>query len=242
MRDLIRWSAVALVLLPASVGAAELPRYYFTAGIGATRWDASIATECVGNDDGMTPGLPFGVYACTERFGDDDSFAVRLGGGRRVNDWLAVEVAYAHFGNVVVDRRTGNSARLPGGGFGMPIHIGVEGKYRLEGVDASAVLSWPIHRSLVVTGRLGALAYRQTYAEKGSGTHGATWHWKNSDYGVAPLFGVGLRYLPDRRLALGAEWIRAHRAGKAYGGWRDASGVDEFDVDAVLISISLSIP
>jgi hypothetical protein len=236
------WMAL-MVATPRVAEAAEPGAFYATAALGAARWDGSLEGECVGNYDGLHPDLPFGHYACTEGFIDRNAIAVRVGAGWQLNTWIAAELAYVNLGRADVRRTAGFSGLLPDGSFTLPANYRVTGRYQVQGLEVSALASWPVTREFAVTGRAGALLYHATYEEHGIASHGRTWSWRpGSTTGVAPLAGVGVRYAPDPRLAFGVEWVHVHDAGRTYGGYRDASGVGKADIDTLFVGASFSFP
>jgi hypothetical protein len=191
------------------------------------------------------------VYACTGVLTTQDTIAGRIGGGWRVNPWIAVELAYANFGRASIDRSVGYSGRLPDGGFTLPISIPENGQYLLQGIDLSATAAFPLTTNASLTGRLGALGYYETYSESGRGTHGSTHHWNASASGIAPLFGAGVAYRISPALAFRAEWTRIQRVGKVYTGWNGwgvvssggggSPGGGHFDLDVIWLAVECAL-
>ncbi len=213
---------LALLLLVAEsvpALAEETPGPYLTAALGTTRWHGDYSTGCIDNYSGNVPGIYFGVFACTGALTTQDTISGRIGGGWRLNSWIALEMAYANFGRASIERSVGYSGRLPDGGFTLPIFIPESGRYLLQGMDLSAVAAFPLTANTSLTGRLGAFGYYQSYSESGRGTHGSTHDWSASASGIAPLFGVGGAYRVDPALAFRVEWNRIQHVGKVYTGW-----------------------
>ena len=120
-----------------------------------------------------------------------------------------------NLGGADVRRTAGFSRLLPDGSLTLPANYRVTGRYKVQGLEVSALASWPVTREFAVTGRAGGLLYHATYEEHGIASHGRTWNWRpGSETGVAPLAGAGVRYSPDPRIAFGVEWVHVHDVGK----------------------------
>ena len=230
--------------------AEESPGPYFTAALGATRWHGDYSTGCIDNYTGTVPGIYFGAYACTGALTTQDTIAGRIGGGWRVNSWIALELAYANFGRASIDRSVGYSGALPDGGITVPVFIPEEGRYLLQGIDLSAIVAFPLTTNASLTGRLGAFNYFQTYSESGHGTHSSSYSWSASASGIAPLFGAGVAYRVDPALAFRAEWTRIQRVGKVYTGWNGWGVVSSgggnpdgghFNIDVIWLGVDYAL-
>ncbi|MEO8344644.1 MAG: outer membrane beta-barrel protein [Betaproteobacteria bacterium] len=239
--------ALALSLLALDVSPAfgeESTGPYFTAGLGWARWHGDYPTGCEYNETGTVPELAFGTFGCTGSLNIQDTLVARIGGGWWVYPQVALELAYSNFGRISLNRVVGHTGRLPDGGFTVPLSINETGRYRLQGIDFSALGAIPLNASFSLTGRLGALAYYQTYSESGRGTHSSEHQWDASTSGVAPLFGVGALYRINPALAVHAEWDHIQRVGKVYTGFSGLGGSPgggHFDLDVVWLTAEYAL-
>jgi hypothetical protein len=213
---------------------------YVTGSLGFARYRSDHQQGCVENSLGTYPGTAFGEFACTDGIGQHDSFAARAGAGWRFNSHVAVELAYVSLGRTTIDRQVGNDGRLPDGTFTMPSSAFTHGHYRIQGVDTDLSAAIPLRAGFSVTGRLGAIAYFETYDEiSDRGTHGSRFDWSSSANGVSPMLGAGLAYdfSPNARLRL--DWMRVWRVGKVFTGFSGLGGTPgggRFDLDVLFLT------
>jgi hypothetical protein len=173
-----------------------------------------------------------------------DTLAGRIGGGWRLYPQLALELAYSNFGRVSIERAVGISGRPPDGTFTLGVFIPETGWYRIQGIDVSAIGAIPLGSGFSLTGRLGGLAYYESYSESGRGTHSISHQWSRSTSGVAPLFGVGAAYRISSEFAVHAEWTRIQRAGTVYTGFSGLGGSPgggHFDLDLLWLTAEYTL-
>lgn len=118
-------------------------------------------------------------------YGEDETqIGFVAGGGYHVTDFAAVELAYDNVGRFDWSSDDGSDF----------------GAYRVQGALLTGFFHCPVWGPLEVTARVGGFGYRQSSWDNGQG--------RNTDTGVAAVYGLGLQAKVWRNLALRAEWFQ----------------------------------
>lgn len=177
-----------------SAAAADERGWYATAALGGADYrmdlDSQFRAAC---------GTRCGVYSAD--LTSSSSAAYRLGGGYRLNSWLALELAYVDLGRAksYYDLLTEQNVRAR-----------IDGKYQVDGLQALLVGSWPVNDSLSVFGKLGLFQSRLRYSETGRvqisyGPHAFT---APNDNATQASFGLGVEYRINPHWSARLDWDR----------------------------------
>ncbi|MEO7744056.1 MAG: outer membrane beta-barrel protein [Usitatibacter sp.] len=151
--------------------------------VGATAGQAKLSHDSSQSDQ----LLDLGFDAATTSFDDKDS-AYRIHGGYRFHRNFAVELGYVNLG-----RYSSRSLVLPTGS--------LENRFRVEGVDVSAVGLLPLNSQFTVYGRVGLFASRTRASYAGTGSvvliNGASSQRERTQdltYGVGAMYNFSPRF------------------------------------------------
>jgi hypothetical protein len=187
-------SCSMLLLLTAQTALAEGDgRWYVTGSVGNVDYhmdlDSQMRSVCVGRC----------VFEYAELTGSAAT-GYRLGGGYRINDYLAVEVAAVDLGSV------GSRYKIYYDG----VWRRIDGNYRLDGIHAVVAARLPVTDKVAVTGRLGAFESRLRYSETGvvQIAYGPHEFVAPNDRATLATVGLGVEYRHDRHWAVRFDWDR----------------------------------
>jgi OOP family OmpA-OmpF porin len=175
--------------------------WYLTGSVGSANYRMDLGSQvrntCVGQ-------CAVDAAALT----DSHSTSYRLGGGYRINPYVAVELAFVDLGNVRSHYQTVTTG----------VTGDINGKYRLDGFQALLVGRWPVTESIAVLGKVGAFASRLRYSEGGtvqfqSGPYSFT---APTDNATKTTFGLGAEFRLDQHWAARIDWDRYQGIGRYF--------------------------
>jgi opacity protein-like surface antigen len=186
--------AAVLTAMLAAPATAQDSGWYLTGSVGSAHYsidlDSQVREACL-------------HLFCGGRAMMTDSSATtyRLGGGYRVNPYLALELNWVDLGRATSYFGTSSA------------HGNAEsnGKYRLDGYQASLVGRWPVAANFALLGKLGVFAARLRYGADGTSniivptTYSFQAPTENSN---KTTFGLGVEYRLDPHWSLRADWDR----------------------------------
>ena len=194
---------VATVAFAPAVALAQAPDTGFYVGGGAGRSDFSI-------DFGSQVSRAYegtGFTVDTAQVTDRNDTAWRVHGGWRFHAYGAVELGYVDFGRATAYYEIG----VPNLG---PATRDV--RYRISGVELSALGVAPVGARATVYAKAGAMFTRLQYDESGTNQHGEPASFSHTDRQTRFTWGLGGTYLLTDALALRADWQRVEDVGEPF--------------------------
>jgi OOP family OmpA-OmpF porin len=197
-----RYLAV-LVAIAAAPAIAKEPAlgFYVGAGAGVSSFRGDYASQV----DQAYAGTGFTVDAATVT--DDRDTAWKAYAGWRFHPYGAIEAAWLDFG----EARTHYAIGVP--------NIGAatrDGRYRLSGVELSALGIVPIGDRATVYAKAGALFSQLKYDESGLNQFGEPGSFSHTNRETKLLWGLGGSFELVDSLAVRIEWQRAEDIGERF--------------------------
>ena len=211
----------AALASPALLAKEPQTGFYVGAGLGQSLWSADYAAQV----DAAYAGSGFTVDAAN--ITDDKDTAWKAYAGWRFNAYGAVEVGWLDFGRA----RSHYELGVPGVGTAVR-----DGRYRLAGVEVSALAIAPVSDRATLFAKAGALFSELEYDESGVNQFGEAGSFSRTNRRTLFLWGLGGTYEIVDSLSLRLEWQRAQDAGERFA--LNESGNGRFEhVDYVGIAL-----
>jgi OOP family OmpA-OmpF porin len=206
----LRTLAVALATLPAVAFAKEpATGFYVGGGLGQSSWSIDYAAQIQNAYQGT------GFTVDQAHMTDDRDTAWKLYGGWRFHPYGAVELGYQDFG-----RATGYYE------IGVP-NIGPatrDARYRLDGVELSALGVMPFAERATLFVKAGALFARLRYDESGTNQFGEPASFSHNDRHTRFLWGLGGTYEIVDAVSVRLEWQRVQDVGDTFALTENGNG------------------
>jgi OOP family OmpA-OmpF porin len=219
------FSLIATAVLTAAFAApatAQDSGWYLTGSLGNAHYsmnlDSQVRDSCLGLCSVEAAGLR-----------GSNTTAYRLGGGYRVNPNLALELDWVDLGHAGSYYRTVSTG----------VTADINGKYRLDGFQASLVGRWPVVENFALLGKLGIFASRLRYEENGTVDFnpGPYSFHAPKDNSSKATFGLGVEYRLDPHWTVRADWDRYRGIGKRFAPTDSENG--RFDnIDSLTVGVS----
>ncbi|MES2934510.1 MAG: outer membrane beta-barrel protein [Pseudomonadota bacterium] len=199
-------AVLSLLAVSATVSAADfVPGAYVLGGAGVTRYDLDFS----GQVRNAYAGSGFGVNSATREDHNDAGF--QIGGGYQFLPWLGVELAYVDLGK----QETDYSVTPTNGGTTTRRH----GDYKLHGLNASAVGTYPLTEKFSIFGKVGVFHSRLKYTESSSTPYPGSTNTSfaaDDDRQTKASFGLGAAFKANEKISIRAGWDRVQNIGENF--------------------------
>lgn len=196
-------SLVALACLAPAVTLAQapVPGVYVGGGIGRSDYRIDFGAQVSRAYEGT------GFTVDTAQMTDRRDTAWKVYGGWRFHPYGAVEVGYVDFGRASAHYQVG----VPGIGTATR-----DARYRVAGVDLSALGVMPVGARATVFARAGAMFTRLEYDESGANPFGEPASFSHTDRDTHFTWGLGGTYALTDALSVRVEWQRVEDVGEPF--------------------------